>query len=66
MKTPLAALAALALSACAAFTSGTQPKVGEPAPGFTLPSTTGKPIALADYKGKSVVLAFFFKSFTSG
>lgn len=66
MKTALAAVAALAFSACAAFTSGTQPKVGEAAPGFTLPSSNGKQVSLADYKGQSVVLAFFFKAFTSG
>jgi peroxiredoxin Q/BCP len=40
--------------------------VGDPAPDFTLPSTQGT-ITLSDYQGKKpVVLAFYFKDFTSG
>ena len=42
-------------------------KVGEKAPDFTLPSTTGETVHLADYIGKStVVLAFFPAAFTGG
>lgn len=42
-------------------------KVGDVAPNFTLPSTTGSDFTLADYRGKKVVvLAFFPKAFTSG
>ena len=45
----------------------TKLKVGDMAPDFTLPSTTGKPIHLADYQGKkNVVLAFFVLAFTGG
>ena len=36
-------------------------KVGEPAPDFTLPTTTGEKVKLSDFKGKkNVVLAFTF------
>ena len=42
-------------------------KVGEKAPDFTLPSTNGGTVHLADYIGKStVVLAFFPAAFTGG
>jgi peroxiredoxin len=42
-------------------------KVGDEAPNFTLNSTKGGKITLADYKGKQpVVLAFFPAAFTGG
>ncbi len=42
-------------------------KVGDMAPDFTLPSTAGGTIHLADFRGKSaVVLAFFPAAFTGG
>ena len=42
------------------------PKAGDPAPLFEAPSTAGT-IRLADYRGrKAVVLAFYYKDFTSG
>jgi len=42
-------------------------KVGDTAPDFTLPSTDGGKMHLADYIGKStVVLAFFPAAFTGG
>ena len=42
-------------------------KVGDKVPDFTLPSTDGGTVHLADYIGKStVVLAFFPAAFTGG
>ncbi len=42
-------------------------KVGDKVPDFTLPSTEGGTVHLADYIGKStVVLAFFPAAFTGG
>jgi len=42
-------------------------KIGDKAPDFTLPSTQGGTVHLADYIGKStVVLAFFPAAFTGG
>ena len=42
-------------------------KVGDKAPDFTLPSTQGGNVHLADYIGKStIVLAFFPAAFTGG
>ena len=50
-----------------AQTDALKPQVGDAAPGFALPSSTGRAIRLADYKGKKkVVLAFFPKAFTGG
>ncbi len=47
------------------------PDVGALAPDFTLPAATRygvlrESIKLSDYKGKTVVLAFFFKARTKG
>ena len=39
---------------------------GTQAPSFTLDATNGKKVSLADYKGKTLVLAFFPKAFTGG
>ena len=64
---PLAiALAVLAAGAGPA-PSQTKLKVGDAAPDFTLPATTGKPVRLSDFKGKkNVVLAFYVLAFTGG
>jgi thioredoxin-dependent peroxiredoxin len=40
---------------------------GQPAPDFTLPSQSGEPVSLADYRGKQVVVLYFYpKDNTSG
>lgn len=72
----LAALAApLAITLAAQQPAATEdPKpleVGVVAPDFTLPGATRfgllkSPIHLSDFKGKTVVLAFFFKARTRG
>jgi cytochrome oxidase Cu insertion factor (SCO1/SenC/PrrC family) len=41
------------------------PKPGDRAPAFSVNSTTGKPVALADYLGKkNIVLFFYIAAFT--
>ena len=41
-------------------------KVGDKAPDFTLPGSDGKMHSLSEFKGKTVVLAWFPKAFTGG
>lgn len=46
-------------------------EIGAPAPDFALPGATRfglikEPVRLSDFKGKTVVLAFFFKARTRG
>jgi thioredoxin-dependent peroxiredoxin len=41
-------------------------KVGDKAPDFSLPGTDGKTHTLAEYKGKTVVLAWYPAAFTGG
>ncbi|HYO83025.1 MAG TPA: redoxin domain-containing protein, partial [Bryobacteraceae bacterium] len=58
---------ALGLVAQNAAPPKTHLKVGDPAPDFTLSSSTGKPIKLSEYRGnKTVVVAFFPAAFTGG
>jgi thioredoxin-dependent peroxiredoxin len=78
--TPLASALALLAAAPAVAFAQAQPaqqqtpaplEVGAVAPDFTLPGATrygvlDKPIHLSDFKGKTVVLAFFFKARTKG
>jgi hypothetical protein len=63
--------AALSLGLWAQAPAGAPPsstlKVGDKAPDFTLPSTDGGTVHLADLVGKStIVLAFFPAAFTGG
>src|SRR5215203_5874495 len=39
---------------------------GDPAPDFTLPDADGKPVALADYRGRTVVVYFYPAASTPG
>ncbi len=41
-------------------------KVGDPAPAFSLPGSDGKTHSLSEYKGRTVVLAWFPKAFSGG
>lgn len=74
---PLFAAAALALCAAAPAAAQDAPatppplEVGAVAPDFALPGATrfgtlADPVRLSDYKGKVVVLAFFFRARTRG
>ena len=67
----LTALSLFIPAALAAQAPASMPKVGDVAPDFTLPVSTaagvGKiPASLRDFRGQTVVLAFFFKVRTSG
>jgi thioredoxin-dependent peroxiredoxin len=42
------------------------PEPGSPAPDFTLPSQSGNPVSLHDFRGHWVVLYFYPKDFTPG
>ncbi len=65
-------LVAAAILAAASVAQNIQPpktnlKVGDEAPNFTLPSTSGQKVTLADFRGKNaVVVAFFPAAFTGG
>jgi peroxiredoxin len=51
----------LVLSGLVATATGTSAlEVGEKAPDFTLPSTTGEKISLSQFRGKKIVLLEFY------
>jgi peroxiredoxin len=69
MRIATAALltALVSASLLAQMPPSTTLKVGDTAPDFTLPSTEGGKVHLADYIGKgTVVVAFFPAAFTGG
>src|SRR5260221_10926336 len=43
-----------------------EPKVGDMAPDFSLPSTRGKDVSLKQHRGKDVILYFYPKDDTPG
>jgi peroxiredoxin Q/BCP len=62
----LLVLAAVAFVAPRLMRADSVPAVGTAAPDFTLNSQEGKPISLAQFRGKWVVLYFYPKDMTSG
>ena len=61
-----AAAVVLALSLTPKAQAADMPAVGSAAPPVSLASNEGKPVNLADYKGKWLVLYFYPKDFTGG
>jgi peroxiredoxin Q/BCP len=64
-------LAGAALARPLAAQDAARPQVGQPAPDFALTAATREgvrksPVRLSDYRGKTVVLAFFYKARTKG
>ena len=71
LATLVGATAVAAQQPAAAPPPQTGPKVGDVAPDFTLPGATRygllrDPVTLSSMRGKTVVLAFFFKARTRG
>jgi hypothetical protein len=65
------ALASPALAQVQADTQSTGPAIGTVAPDFSLPGATRygllrNPVRLSDYRGQTVVLAFFYQARTKG
>ncbi len=62
-------IAVLCVAGIAMAMQGAAPvtlKTGDKAPDFSLPGSDGKVHKLSDYRGKTVVLAWFPKAFTGG
>jgi thioredoxin-dependent peroxiredoxin len=47
-------------------TISTKLHAGTPAPGFTLPDVAGRPVSLADYRGRNVIVYFYPRAATPG
>ena len=68
---PLRPILALALTPLVLAAQQSPLEVGAVAPDFTMKGATrygvlANPVRLSDFKGKTVVLAFFYKARTSG
>jgi thioredoxin-dependent peroxiredoxin len=59
-------LMAMLWSLLGAACSAAELTIGDPAPAFALQGSDGKTHRLADYRGQTVVLAWFPKAFTGG
>lgn len=57
---------ALSTMLVAVSVAAAPPRVGDPAPAFELAGSDGNTHRLADYAGRTVVLAWFPKAFTGG
>ena len=67
----LAAMTALALPAACVAQEATVPELGQPAPDFQVTGATRfgvleTPVRLSDFRGETVVLAFFYRARTPG
>ena len=60
LRAAIIALAVCSAIGVAGVGQGVALQVGEKAPMFELPSTTGEKIKLADYLGKQPVVLFFY------
>jgi thioredoxin-dependent peroxiredoxin len=65
-KVLLVSVIGLALAGGVAAQSPVELKVGDLAPGFSLPGTDGQTHALSAYRGQTVVLAWYPAAFTGG
>ncbi len=65
-KLLLASALCVAISGTAYAQAPVELKVGDKAPEFSLPGTDGKTHKLSDYKGKTVVVAWYPAAFTGG
>ena len=67
MLVALCVVAVVAVVAVGVGSAAAQPlKVGDTAPGFSLPGSDGRTHSLSDYAGTPVVLAWFPMAFTGG
>lgn len=66
MRQPFNCVLLFAIALCGAPAHGADLKEGDLAPDFTLTGSDDQQHRLSDYRGKTVVLAWFPKAFTGG